>query len=367
MRPVRIVDCDIHWKPRDTEELIEYLPDPWRSRSSVRHMLEAPIIYGPYAYANREDARPETGGPPCSDPALVADQLLAGGGVDIAINIPTGRPFTPVPDPALNAAVARATNEWQSATVLGAYNAHGRYRGSLAIPLNDVAAAVGEIERWAGHPYFVQVHLPHYSGAPYGSPEFRPVWEAAARHGLPVAIHQARSQSDPFLTPVGHLQRYPEYNGIGYPLAYAAHLVSWFAAGVFSTLPDFRAVFVEGGFSWSGPLITRLDRSWAALRDDAPALDRLPSSLLRDHVRFSSQPVEEPEDPADLAALYDWSRAGDLLMFSSDYPHWDYDHPARALPRVLAPELRRRILAGNAIEFYGLPAERPVDEHDSVP
>jgi predicted TIM-barrel fold metal-dependent hydrolase len=39
---------------------------------------------------------------------------------------------------------------------------------------------------------------------------------------------------------------------------------------------------------------------------------------------------------------------------STDYPHWDYDDPQRALPDGMPPELRRKILAGNAKRLYGL-------------
>jgi predicted TIM-barrel fold metal-dependent hydrolase len=40
-------------------------------------------------------------------------------------------------------------------------------------------------------------------------------------------------------------------------------------------------------------------------------------------------------------------------MFSSDYPHWDFDSPARAFPQ-LSDRVRERIFSGNAREFYGL-------------
>jgi predicted TIM-barrel fold metal-dependent hydrolase len=39
-------------------------------------------------------------------------------------------------------------------------------------------------------------------------------------------------------------------------------------------------------------------------------------------------------------------------VFSSDYPHWDFDNPMRALASV-PDELRRRIQWENAQETYG--------------
>ena len=41
-------------------------------------------------------------------------------------------------------------------------------------------------------------------------------------------------------------------------------------------------------------------------------------------------------------------------MFSTDYPHWDFDAPNRALPRSLPQEVRAAILRDNAHRCYRL-------------
>jgi predicted TIM-barrel fold metal-dependent hydrolase len=45
--------------------------------------------------------------------------------------------------------------------------------------------------------------------------------------------------------------------------------------------------------------------------------------------------------------------AKNILMFSSDYPHWDFDNPKMALP-PLKGELKERVLWRNAAELYKL-------------
>jgi len=365
-RSIRIVDCDVHFKPRDYAEYLEYFPETLRSRKALPRTLRKGPVLVQYAGSMRFDAKPPDG-PAGSDPITLGRQLFLEAGVDIAINVPIGDPFATMIDPELDAAVSSATNEWQAATWLSAYNHHGRNRGSIQLPVNNIDAAVREIDKWAGHPFFVQASVPHTGGVPYGHPRFDVLWAAAARHRLPVAIHATVGGPDLFGTPVGYLQRFPEMNSIMYPLGYAAHLVSFLSEGTFVKFPDFRVVFVEGGFSWFPPVVSRLDRNWEKLAGDSAIPTALPSSYLRDHVRFTSQPVEEPEDPKQLADMYEWGDAEHLLMFSSDYPHWDYDHPSRALPATLGAGLRRRIHRNNALDFYGLADTRFVDEYDAQP
>ena len=50
-------------------------------------------------------------------------------------------------------------------------------------------------------------------------------------------------------------------------------------------------------------------------------------------------------------------------MFATDYPHYDFDDPTRALP-PLTPASRERIMWRNAAELYGLPEQRPGDRVD---
>lgn len=87
---------------------------------------------------------------------------------------------------------------------------------------------------------------------------------------------------------------------------------------------------------------------------EAPWLDRRPSDVIRQHIRLTTQPIEEPDDPAHLRQVIEHMGSDNLLLFATDYPHWDFDSPARALPASLPQSLRQKILMGNAIDFYRL-------------
>jgi uncharacterized protein len=55
-----------------------------------------------------------------------------------------------------------------------------------------------------------------------------------------------------------------------------------------------------------------------------------------------------------LAQVIETMGSEKLLMFATDYPHWDFDSPTRALPSELSADIKRRILGQNAVEFYRL-------------
>jgi predicted TIM-barrel fold metal-dependent hydrolase len=356
---VQVVDSDVHPAPRSFAELRERVPEPWRSRNwpdQVFDAVETPTYVAP-GKAQRRDAYPPQGGPPCSDPAFAAQQLFGDAGVDYAVLLPLT--VRPVPNPEHEAAVCAATNAWLADTWLSAYNRHGRYRGALRICASQPDLAVREIERWAGHPYFVEIMLVPYSRAPFGQAAFHPIFEAAARHRLPVVVHVNRAAGMGLLTPVGFSSYFIEHHAL-YSLLYATHLTSLIFEGVFEKFPGLTVVFAEGGFSWIAPLLWRIDRLWAALRAETPQVRRRPSDYVRDHVRFTSQPIEEPSDPRALHRIFEWSDAGRLLMFATDYPHWDFDDPMRTAKQFPAA-LRDRVLRDNALELYRLPAWRPAE------
>jgi len=44
----------------------------------------------------------------------------------------------------------------------------------------------------------------------------------------------------------------------------------------------------------------------------------------------------------------------DRLLFTSDYPHWDFDDPFRAFPAGISDDHKRQILTANGKAVYRL-------------
>jgi len=343
-----IVDCDVHPGPVNVDEIRGYMAQPWRDRYSGGGRG----FFGNPVHGARLDSSPPSGGPPGSDPDFLRKQLVEEYGVAYAVLLP--RAFCNLhPDPDFGTAIAAAYNDWLADTWLGKYNSDGVFKGSITVAHQDPHAAAREIERWAGHPHFVQVMTDSGARAPFGQRQYYPIYEACEKHNLPLAIHPGTDGMGVNEQPTpGYPTHYIEWHTC-LSLGFQAHLVSLLTEGVFERFPGFKVVLVEGGVAWLPALMWRLNAEWKALRTEVPWVLKPPSEYLPDHVRLTSQPLESPEKAAHLLAVLDMMDAERLLMFSSDYPHWDFDSPTHAFPK-LPPEMNERIFSRNAREWYGL-------------
>ena len=351
-----LIDCDVHPAPRTPSELLEYLPERYQGKTGrtlknwFRMNRGTGVFtgFGALATGMRRDALPEAG-PGGSDPALMEEQLLVQAGVTYAILIPLT--ITGMANPEHEAAMCAATNAWLAHKWLGEYNAHGRYRGSIMVCPDLPETAIEEIERWSKHGGFVQVMIPPMARGSYGLPQYFPVFEAAARHGLPVGIHINRTPGMALLSPVGFVSYYFEFHP-QYTMYYYPHVASLVMAGIFAKIPELRFVLVEGGVSWLTPFMWRLDHYWQEFGSEVPWLDKPPSEYVRKHVLVTTQPLERPSEPRRLNEYLGWMGSKQMVMFSTDYPHWDYDHPEPTLRR-LPSEVRELFAYENAAGLYG--------------
>ena len=93
----------------------------------------------------------------------------------------------------------------------------------------------------------------------------------------------------------------------------------------------------------------------SAAKSDCSSLKRKPSEYRRE-MYYSTQPMEVLDDHSILAATFKMINAETQLVWSSDYPHWDFDLPSVIcdLP-FLSEQTKRNILGGNAARLFGLP------------
>lgn len=347
-----LIDFDVH-QSIPSELWPDYLEEPYKTEVARNGLRR--VGYGVRFEdgGNRWDVNDPQGRSPDVHPELMTKQLLDVYGHRYALLTGVKGPVAGVPDNDYAAAICRAFNDY---TIDVWVKADPRYLMGIFVPLGDPQLAALEIERLAGHP---QIRCVCFYGAtkiPFGQRFYWPIYEAAARHGLGIHLHPATTalNANPSTTGAGMASTYLEAH-VCVSQNYQGHLVSLVLEGVFEKFPTLKFAMIEGGFGWVPHVLWRMNKEFKGLRHQAPWLKRLPSDYVRDHLIFGTQPMEEPLKNGQILPFLDLMDGENLLVYASDYPHFDFD-PPEVLPRGLGTEGRQKILHDNAAAFLGLKA-----------
>lgn len=347
-----VIDADVHESFTSLRDLVPYIDEPWKSlleRKGHWHGFAPPFISWESGGGVRLDSRPSDGGPAGSDYDLMREQLLEA--FDIRFAVLTGA-FYPgmLGDMQVEAAAAMATayNDYQIDQWLGKRES---LRGSIHVAPQNPQAAAHEIDRLGSHPQMLQVMLP--VGGPtraYGDPFYFPIYEAAQRNGLVVATHHTAYAEGAYGMGRYYIERHTLI-----PQATMAQVVSLMFNGVFDRFPELNFVCLEGGFTWLPHVLWRMDREYKSVRQEVPWVKKMPSHhIVGDgRLKLSTQPTEDLTSE-ELVKVIDLIGSDEVLVFSTDYPHFDFDSPLRSLPASLPKELKRKILYENARALYDL-------------
>ena len=360
----QMVDCDVHsYFLNGLHDLAPYMTEAWQHKLGLgggvpdwakainggEFSLPGNSFYRLTSSPVRMDTVPPSGNVPGSDPNFVATQLLDEYGIDRALLI--GGPNSDLgilPNVDTTAVIAAAYNDWICEKWL---SVDERFRAAMLIGPNKADLAVKEIERVADRPGIAAIHMPSSRIAP-GDDHFSPIYAAAEHYGLAIVAHvggggtYTNGPQSPFLTTY-----YVEGHATATQVAQSS-VASLICHGVFERFPRLKYVFVESGFAWLPDLMWRLERNWKAHRAEIPWVTKRPLDYVVNNIRFTSQPMYEADKPEQLHAILDMMCAERTMLFASDYPHWDFDDPRRALKDV--PEnVRARMFRDNATETFG--------------
>jgi predicted TIM-barrel fold metal-dependent hydrolase len=96
-----------------------------------------------------------------------------------------------------------------------------------------------------------------------------------------------------------------------------------------------------------------MDKEYKERRRELPFLTDLPSTYVR-QMFFATQPIEEPENMKEMAIMMSLFGGEQSVMFASDWPHHDFDHPNQVLQIPVSRETQRNILRDNALRFLNM-------------
>jgi predicted TIM-barrel fold metal-dependent hydrolase len=270
-------------------------------------------------------------------------------GVDYACLFPTPMLFLGThPQVEIEVAMARAYNRWLCDTIL---DHEPRIISMLYLPFNDPEATYQMVKDFG--------HRKGVKGFMVTAPRYKPVHDNAymktyrllEEMGLPISFHAAYNWNDQSLQLTN---RFIGVHALGFMWFNMVHMTNWVVNGLPERFPKLKVMWIESGLTWAYSLMQRLDHSYKMRTSDCPSLKRKPSEYMRE-MYFSSQPMEMPDDPSILEATFKMINAETQLVWSSDYPHWDFDLPGVIydLP-FLNEQSKRNILGGNAARLFNL-------------
>lgn len=350
-----IIDVDVHHVWKSSQEVVDYLPQRWReylSSNPKRALL--PVSAAPNLWPNsaRLVESFEPGGTRGTDYDILVEKLLDPHNYHRCVLTHDVGHYGAHFNTLFGAAIARAANDW---TIERWLARDDRFVTVALVALGDPPEAAKEIRRVGSHPQIVGVCFAgNPLGRPFGDPIYDPIYEAAVEMGLHIGLHVGAVDRPGVATAnVGG----PVPPGILKMSLYAQqamHYISSFIAfGTFERFPQLKVLVKEFGLTWLPGLLWRLDAEYETLRLETPYVKRWPSEYVRDHIKLSTQPIEEgPSKRALIQLLETVDGIDDLLCFSSDWPHLSADDPSYAA-RVFPDAWRRKIFFENACDFFG--------------
>jgi predicted TIM-barrel fold metal-dependent hydrolase len=340
------VDCDIHPVCPGLSALLPYLDGMWREAVVRRGIDDLTTIAYPTRnpLSFREDWRDTTGRTAKDVDTLIRQGMEPFGTKTAILNCLYGVQAQFSED--LAAATTRALNDWIRHEWL---DRDDRLRASIIVPMQNTEMAVDEIERCASDRRFVQVMLLVGSENTLGRRQYWPIYAAAERHGLPIGIHAGSMYRHP-MTPAGWPTTYTE-EYVNQATAFQSQLTSLIAEGVFAKFPNLTVVLMESGVTWLPAYFWRLTKFWKGLRSEIPWVSDPPSSIIRDRVRLTLQPFDAPPDADSVMRIIDHIGSDEMLLFSTDYPHYQFDGE-NPLPEGLDKSLARKIMVENPLRTY---------------
>jgi predicted TIM-barrel fold metal-dependent hydrolase len=362
---VPIIDCDSHvYESTSYPEILQYMENENIRRTFANNPMEAiatfmvPQTLGDRSAGGRISAaqhgidakgvREEASSVhPVAATALYSMETM---GIDYTILFPTpmlSLGLTPQHDVELD--LSWAFNRWLTEDVLPADK---RLCTMPYLPLSDPDACVRYIEEFGSRPGVLGFMVTAVRHQAFTRNQYMKVFAALNERKLPLAFHSGPNWVEQPFTTIG---RFLGAHALGFPLYAMTTLTNVVIAGLPERFPDIDWIFMEAGQAWVPFVMARLDNEYKQRPSDAPLLRRLPSDYIR-KMYFTTQPFETHRDPQHMRAIHEMMNGAESLLFASDYPHPDFDHPALIWDQQwLSEDEKRAILGGNASKLFDLP------------
>jgi predicted TIM-barrel fold metal-dependent hydrolase len=245
--------------------------------------------------------------------------------------------------------LGRAYTRWLVETILPADK---RIKSFAYLPFNSPQAAIKMVEDFGDCEGIIGFCVTSARYKPVHHNDYMRLYAMLEERGLPIAFHAGYHWNDPSLATIN---RFLGMHALGFVWCNMVHMTNWILNGIPVRFPKLKSVWVESGLAWVPFLQQRLDEQYLMRTSEAPLLTRLPSDYMRENCWYSSQPMERTNMKAT-ALTFEMINAETQLLYSSDWPHFDFDTPGivAKLP-FLSEQGRRNVLGLNAARLFNLP------------
>jgi uncharacterized protein len=243
-----------------------------------------------------------------------------------------------------------AYNRWLTEKVMP--EAGGRFFSMLCLPYSDPEASLRQVETFGDRKHVggfmvttVRPHMAVYDNA------YMKMYRAMEERGLVLSFHSGPNWGEPIYR---SCNRFMAAHALGFSWYNVLHCTNWVVNGMGERFPKLPVIWIEAGLAWVPFLMQRLDHEYMLRPSEAPLLKKKPSDYMRD-MYYSTQPMEI-QDYKAMECTFRMMNAETQLLYSSDYPHWDFDLPSTIwdLP-FLSEKAKHNILGGTAARLFKLP------------
>jgi predicted TIM-barrel fold metal-dependent hydrolase len=243
-----------------------------------------------------------------------------------------------------------AYNRWLTEKVMP--EGDNRFFSMLCLPFSDPEQALRHVETFGDRKHVggFMVTTVRPSMAVHDN-AYMKVYRAMEERGLVLSFHSGPNWGDPIFK---SCNRFLSAHALGFTWYNVLHCTNWVINGMGERFPKLPVVWIESGLAWVPFLMQRLDHEYMLRPSEAPLLKKKPSDYMRD-MFYSSQPMEI-QDYGAMECTFRMMNAETQLLYSSDYPHWDFDLPSTIwdLP-FLSEKAKHNILGGTAARLFKLP------------
>jgi hypothetical protein len=243
-----------------------------------------------------------------------------------------------------------AYNRWLTEKVMPA--AGGRFYSMLCLPFSDPEQSLRHVETF-GHRKHVGGFMVTTvrSNMAVNDNAYMKVYRAIEERGLVLSFHSGPNWGEPIFK---SCNRFLTVHALGFTWYNVLHLTNWVINGMGERFPKLPVIWIESGLAWIPFVMQRLDHEYMLRPSECPLLKKKPSDYMRD-MYYSSQPMEI-QDMQAMECTFRMMNAETQLLYSSDYPHWDFDLPSTIYDlKFLSEKAKHNILGGTAARLFKLP------------